>query len=130
VIHAIEVNFLVLITGQAEHLEREQFKSAQQFCAALQQQRRVGTGELHQDLRPFPIAFFGQGRVDGDPVFQAQTTLADYATQQFIDLVGGLDFVGNCHKSSSWLLAFDPLFLPAIELTRQSPTRCKPTAKG
>ena len=49
-----------------------QFDGAQQFATAFEHKRRVRSGKFHQDLRPLPIALFGDGRVDGDAIFQAQ----------------------------------------------------------
>ena len=77
VIHAIEANFLVLIARQAKHFKRQQFDRAQQFAAAFQQERRIGTGELHQNFRTLPIAVLGNRRIHGDAIFQAQPALED-----------------------------------------------------
>ena len=103
----------MLIAREAEHLQRQQFDGAQHFGAAFQEQSRVGTGKFNQDLGAFPVSLFGKWRIDGDAVFQAQAAMGDDALQEFIDLVGGGDFVGNGHKEA---LSYQPSALSSCLL--------------
>ena len=45
-IHAVEADFLMLVAGQAEHLNRQGFDGAQQLAASFQHQKGIGSREF------------------------------------------------------------------------------------
>ena len=94
---AVEADLLVLVGRQAQHLQRDMLEGAQQFAAVFQHQRAVGAGELDQDLGALPFAIGADRRVDGDLVAQAEIAGGEDRVQQFADLLGGGDFVGDGH---------------------------------
>ena len=83
---------------QAKHLERQQFKGAQQFSAAIEQQGGVGSGEVHENFRFFPITILLQRGIDHDPILKAKPAVGDDGLQELVNLFGGSDFVGNGHE--------------------------------
>jgi len=97
VVHAVEADFLMLIAREAQHPQRTQFDGTKHFGTAFQEQSRVWAGKFNQDLRALPVPLFGNWRINRDAVFQAQATMSDDAAQEFVDLIGGGDFVGNGH---------------------------------
>src|SRR6202140_360885 len=95
---AIEANLLMLARRQPQHLESQQFQSAQQFSPAIEQQGRVGPGEIHQNLRLLPVAVFRQRWIYDDPVLQPKSAVRHYGLQKLINLFCGSEFVGNGHE--------------------------------
>ena len=95
---AVEPDFLVLVALQVQNLRPQQFKGAQQFAAALEQQSRIGPGEFHENFRMLPLAILRDRRIDRDPVFQFESAIGDDGLQKFANLFGGSNFVGNWHR--------------------------------
>lgn len=95
---AVEADFLVLPGSKVEHLEREQFKRAQQFSAAIEQKRGVGAGKVDENFRLFPVAILRERWVDDDAVLEVKTAVSDDGLKELVDLIGGSDFV---HKKPS-----------------------------
>ena len=95
---AVEADFLVLAGSKVQHLERKQFKGAQQLSAAVEQERGIGAGEVDENFRLFPVAILGERWVDDDAVFEAKTAMGDDGLEELIDLIGSSDFV---HKKFS-----------------------------
>jgi hypothetical protein len=81
-----------------EHLEREQFKGAQQLSATIEQKRGIGAGEVDQDFGLLPVAILRKRRVDDDAVLEVKTAVSDNGLKELVDLIGGSDFV---HKKLS-----------------------------
>src|SRR5580698_10134944 len=102
---AVEGDLFVLSGGKVQHFEGEQFEGAEKLSTAIEEQWRVGSGEVDEDLRLLPVAIFGKWRIDDDAVFEAKSALGDDGLQKFVDLVGGGEFVGNGHEVSSQLSA-------------------------
>jgi hypothetical protein len=102
---AVETNFFVLSRRKMEHFEREEFESAQEFAAAVEQKRGVGAGEVDEDFGPLPVAIFRKWRIDDDAVFEAKAAVGDDGLEEFVDLIGGGEFVGNGHGNSAFYIA-------------------------
>ena len=94
---AVEADFLVLPGSQVQHLEREQFKGAQQLSAAIEQKCGVGAGEVDENFRLLPVAILRERRVDDDAVLEVKTAVSDNGLKELVDLIGGSDFV---HKAA------------------------------
>lgn len=90
---AVEADLFVFAGGQPQHFQGEQLEGAQEFSAAVEQQGGVGASEIDEDLGLFPVAIVGDGRVDDDAVFQVKTAVGDDGLEEFVDLVGGGDFI-------------------------------------
>jgi hypothetical protein len=105
VVHAIEAYLLVLVARQTQHLNREQFDRPQQFRATLEKQAAVRARKFHQDFWLLPVAILRQRRIDGNPILQTEPGVGNNPTQEFVDLFGSGDFVGNSHKGSFQLSA-------------------------
>jgi hypothetical protein len=118
---AVEADLLVFAGGEVQHLEREQFKRAQQLSAAIEQQRGVGAGEVDEDFRLFPIAILRERRVDNNAVPEVKTAVSDDGLKELVDLIGGSDFV---HKAAFGYLGLKPqsLFASDAALKRRSST--------
>ncbi len=95
-IFAVERNFLVLAGRQAQDFEGEQFQGAEKFAAAIEEQGRVGSGQIDEDFRLLPLAL--RRRIDDDAVLQVKAAVSDDSLQEFVDLIGGGEFV---HRGSS-----------------------------
>ena len=93
----------MLAGRQAEHFKRQKFEGTQKFSAAVDEERRVGAGEVDEDFGLLPVAVLRKRRIDDDPVFEAESTVSNDGGEKFVDLVGGGEFVGNGHW---WLSAF------------------------
>src|SRR5207244_7983294 len=61
------------------------------------QERRIRSGELHQDLWMLPFALLGDVRIDRDAVLQFESTVRDYGLEEVSNLLCGGDFVCNRH---------------------------------
>jgi hypothetical protein len=88
----------MLAGSKVQHLEREEFKGAQQLSAAVKQERGVGPGEVYENLRLLPVAILRERRVDDNAVFEAKAAMSDDGLKELIDLIGGSNFV---HKKLS-----------------------------
>src|SRR5579863_7393512 len=95
---AIEGNLFMFAGRQAKHFERDQFKGAEKFSSTVEQESRVGAGKIHEDLGLFPIPILGQRWIDDDAILKAKTAVVDDGLEEFVDLFGGGDFVGNGHR--------------------------------
>ena len=95
---AVEGNLLVLARGKMQHLQSKKFEGTEEFSAAIEKQNRVGTGEVDQDFRFLPVAVLGDGRVNRDAVFETQATVGNNGLEEFVDLLGSGEFVGDGHK--------------------------------
>jgi ABC-type iron transport system FetAB ATPase subunit len=95
---AVEADFLMLAGSKVQHLEREEFKGAQQLSAAVKQEGGVGPGEVYENFRLLPVAILRERRVDDNAVFEAKAAMSDYGLKELIDLIGGSNFV---HKKLS-----------------------------
>jgi len=93
---AIEGNFFVLGGRQMENFEGQQFDGANQFAVALKQQRGIGSGEVHKDFRLLPVGL--RRGIDDDAVFEMESAVGDDGLQEFVDAVGGSEFI---HRGSS-----------------------------
>src|ERR1700751_5205166 len=94
---AVEADLLVLAGSKVQHLERKEFKGAQQFSAPVEQERGVGAGEVDKNFRLLPVAILRERRVDNDPVFEAKTAMGDDGLKELVDFIGGGYFV---HKKA------------------------------
>lgn len=95
-IFAVEGNLLVLAGRQAQDFEGEQFQGTEKFGAAIQKQGGIGTGKIDEDLGFLPLAL--RGGIDDDTVFEVKPAVRDDGLQEFVDLVGGGEFI---HRGSS-----------------------------
>jgi hypothetical protein len=95
---AVETDLLVLAGSKVQHLERKEFKGAQQFSAAVEQERGIGAGEVDKNFRLLPVAILGERRVDNNAVFEAKTAMGDDGLKELVDFIGGGYFV---HKKLS-----------------------------
>jgi len=93
---AIEADLLVFAGCETQHLQSDQFKSPQQFCATIEQHGGVRAGEVDEDFGFLPVAVLRQWRVNDDAVFEAKTTVRDDGLEKLIDFIRGGYFV---HKS-------------------------------
>jgi len=87
----------VLAAGKTKHFECEEFEGAEEFSATVEEKSGVGSGEVDENFGALPVAVLGQGRVDGDAVFEVEASVGDYGLEEFVDLFGGGEFVGNGH---------------------------------
>jgi len=94
---AVERNFFVLAAGKAKDFEREKFEGAEKFSAAIEEKSGIGSGQVDENFGALPVAVLRQGRVDGDAVFEVEASVGDYGLEEFVDLFGGGEFVGNGH---------------------------------
>jgi len=94
---AVERNFFVLAGGEAKDFEREKFEGAEEFSAAVEKKSGIGSGQVDENFGALPVAVLGQGRVDGDAVFEVEASVGDHGLEEFVDLFGGGEFVGNGH---------------------------------
>jgi len=70
-----------------ENFEGQEFEGAEKFGAAIEEQRGVGAGEIHEDFRLLPVG--GGWRVDYDAVFEVKPSVGDHGLEEFVDAVGG-----------------------------------------
>lgn len=97
-IFAIEPDLLVLIALQVQNFRREQLKRTQQLAPAIEQQRGIRPGKLHQDFRMLPLAVLRDRRIDGDAVFQFKAAVRYHGLQKFPNLLRGSNLVCNRHR--------------------------------
>jgi len=102
---AIETDLLMLPRRQPQHLKREQLKRAQKLATTIKQHRRIGAGEVDENLGLLPIAILRERRIDDDPVLEVEPAVSNDGLKKGIDLLCGGDFVGYGHEISSQLSA-------------------------
>ena len=84
---AIEGDFFVLTGGQVQDFESQQFEGAEKLGAAIEEQGRVGAGEVYEDFGFLPV---GLGwRIYYDAVLEVESSVGDYGLEEFVDAVGG-----------------------------------------
>src|SRR5258708_14936283 len=88
---AVEGNLFVLGGRQMQDFKGQQFEGAEKFGAAIEQQRGIGTGEVDEDLVLLPIGW--RWRIDYDAVFEMESAVGDDGLEEFVDAVGGGEFV-------------------------------------
>jgi hypothetical protein len=104
---AIEGNLFVLSGRQAQDFEGKQFEGAEKFGTAVEQQRRIGAGEVHENLGLLPFAL--RRRIDNDAVLEVKSAVGDDGLEEFVDFVSGGEFVHRAafsHQPSAfaWLM--------------------------
>jgi hypothetical protein len=97
VILAIEGNLFVLTAGETKHFQGEELEGAEEFSAAIEEKSGVGAGEVDENFGALPVAVFGQRGVDRNAVFEVEASVGDYGLEEFVDLFGGGEFVGDRH---------------------------------
>jgi hypothetical protein len=88
---AVEGNLFVLVGGQVEDFEGQKFEGAEEFSAAIEEQGGIGSGEVDEDFGRLPSDL--RGRIDDDAVFEVKASVGDDGLEEFIDAVGGGEFV-------------------------------------
>src|SRR5438045_2040827 len=76
-----------------QRLQSDRLDRAHQLGATIEQLAALRSAELDKNLRPLPIIAVGGWRVHGDAVLQAEATFGVEHLQEFVDLLGGCDFV-------------------------------------
>ncbi len=88
---AVERNLIVLAGGQVQNFEGQQFEGAEKFGAAIEQQSRIGTGKVDEDFGLLPVVL--RRRVDHDAVAEMKSAVGDDGLEEFVDAVGGGEFI-------------------------------------
>ena len=70
-----------------EDFEGQQFKGAEKFGAAIEQQSGIWAGEIHEDFGLLPVGW--RWGIDHDAVFEVESSVGDYGLEELVDAVGG-----------------------------------------
>src|SRR5581483_7846122 len=110
----------------------QQLQSAQQLRPWFHQQVLVGSGELHQDLRPLPLAVLAYRWIYGNAIAQAQAAVLNHSLEQGFDLTRGRDFVlyrhatYSCTRKAGTRRTRGDLMLPRLRPQNTGPARFGP----